>query len=240
LYFFLADGAGMVEAVMALSPLDNTYEQQLLDEFDRASRAVVLATLATAVTQAALAGLGFFIAGVDAVVLLMVLTAVLSMIPFIGAASVWLPVGLWLIFIDNRPGWGIFILLYGNFIVSMSDNIVKPFILHGQSNIHPLLALISIFGGVNVLGPIGILIGPMIVIFFQTMLKILHTELSRLGDEEEHDRERFFARWGPAAKKAPQANEVESPPAEDGTKESPKDEDSQEANAHDDAANGKT
>ncbi|HIM31482.1 MAG TPA: AI-2E family transporter, partial [Planctomycetes bacterium] len=54
---------------------------------------------------------------------------------------------------------------------------IKPLVLHGQSRLHPLLALLSVLGGVQALGPIGILVGPMIVVFLQTLLKILRREL---------------------------------------------------------------
>ncbi|MEM9412746.1 MAG: AI-2E family transporter, partial [Planctomycetota bacterium] len=60
------------------------------------------------------------------------------------------------------------------------DNFIKPLVLHGQSNLHPLFALLSILGGVSALGPIGILIGPMIVAFLQTLLKLLQRELVTL------------------------------------------------------------
>ena len=60
---------------------------------------------------------------------------------------------------------------------AMADNVIKPLVLHGQSNLHPLLALLSVLGGLTALGPIGILVGPMVVAFLQTMLKILQREL---------------------------------------------------------------
>ena len=62
----------------------------------------------------------------------------------------------------------------------MADNVIKPYILHGQSNIHPLFALLSVLGGVSTLGPIGIVIGPMVVAFLQTLLKILQREMTHL------------------------------------------------------------
>jgi len=185
IYYFLVDGPGMLSGLMRLSPLKDRYEMELLHEFDRMSRAVVLATLLTALVQGILAGIGFYLAGTGSVVLLMLLTMVLALIPFIGAAAVWFPVGLWLLFIDNRPGAAIFIFAYGALVVSLSDNIIKPFVLHGKSNMHPLVALLSVIGGVQALGPIGILIGPMIVAFLQALLNILHTELA--VDEETSD-----------------------------------------------------
>ena len=62
----------------------------------------------------------------------------------------------------------------------MADNLIKPYVLHGQSKLHPLLALLSVLGGVQALGPIGILVGPMVVSFLQALLNILHQELRNL------------------------------------------------------------
>ena len=70
--------------------------------------------------------------------------------------------------------------LYGAAVISMADNIIKPLVLHGQSKLHPLFAFLSVIGGLAMLGPIGILIGPMIVAFFQTLLEILHSEVREL------------------------------------------------------------
>ena len=71
----------------------------------------------------------------------------------------------------------------------MADNVIKPFVLQGQSNLHPLLALLSVLGGVQVFGPIGILMGPMIVVFLQTLLEILNRELSHMDDAPETSKE---------------------------------------------------
>ena len=60
------------------------------------------------------------------------------------------------------------------------DNVVKPWVLHGRSNLHPLLALLSVLGGVRALGPIGILVGPMVVAFLQTLLNMVHSELKSI------------------------------------------------------------
>jgi len=176
-YFFLLDGPKMVASVMRLSPLDDKYEVELLDEFDRVSRAVVVATLASAVTQGILAGFGYFLAGLDSVFLLILLTTLLALVPFVGAAAVWVPTCLWLILIEGHTFTGLTLGIYGVCIISMADNVIKPLVLHGQSKLHPLLALLSVLGGVTTLGPIGILIGPMVVVFLQTLLNILHREL---------------------------------------------------------------
>jgi predicted PurR-regulated permease PerM len=181
-YFFFADGPAILAAMTRLSPLDDQYERELIDEFDRVSRAVVLATLVSALVQGVLAGIGFWVAGVHAVFLLVLLTILCALIPFVGAATVWISVCLWLVFYEDRWLAAILLAVYGTAIVSTSDNIVKPLILHGRSNLHPLLALLSILGGVQALGPIGILVGPMIMVFLQTLLKILHRELTAMDE----------------------------------------------------------
>ena len=112
--------------------------------------------------------------------MLTVLSAVLAMVPFLGAASVWIPCALYLYFIDNNMTAAIGLAIYGAAVISMADNIIKPLVLHGQSKLHPLFAFLSVIGGLAMLGPIGILIGPMIVAFLQTLLEILHNEVREL------------------------------------------------------------
>ncbi len=188
MFFFLSDGPVMVSTIMRLSPLDDRYEQELLTDFTNVSRAVVLATLLSAAAQGLLAGVGFYVAGFQSVVLLMLLTSLLAMIPFVGAAAVWVPGSLWLYFIDERWGAAVLLAIYGLAIVSSIDNLIKPLVLHGKSRLHPLLALLSVLGGVNALGPIGILVGPMSVAFLQTLLNILHRELSQFDSDRRSGR----------------------------------------------------
>jgi len=197
LYYFLADGPAMISAIMKLSPLDDTYEQELLDKFGDVSRAVVVATLLAAVAQGLLAGIGYyFTLPADAPnSLLIALTMVLALVPFIGAALVWAPICIYLLLFGERivddqvviGNWpaAIGLAAYCGIVVSNVDNIVKPYVLHGQSNLHPLLALLSVIGGIQALGPIGILVGPMLVAFLQALLNMLNKELQLLGKEAD-------------------------------------------------------
>lgn len=193
LYYFFADGPNMIQAFMRLSPLDDDYERELLEKFAQVSRAVVVATLLSAVVQGLLASIGYYFA-LDAgapIFLLTALTILLAIVPFVGAAAVWVPVAVWIFFFQgetNEAGEfvatghvaAIVLAVYGFAIVSSVDNIIKPLVLHGQSNLHPLLALLSVLGGVSVLGPVGILVGPMLVAFMQALLNMLRKELDSL------------------------------------------------------------
>jgi len=185
LYYFLADGPAMIKTFMRLSPLEDRYEEQLLQEFTTVSRAVVVATLLSAVVQGLLAGVGYFFAGLGSVALLTMLTMLFALIPFVGGTLVWLPCCIWL-FVEGRPTAALVLFVYCVVVVSMSDNIVKPLVLQGQSNLHPLLALLSVLGGVKAMGPIGIVVGPMVVAFLQALLKMFQTELDLLG-QSPHD-----------------------------------------------------
>ena len=197
LYFFLADGPAMIQTLMNLSPLDDAHERELIAEFDAVTRAVVLASLLAALAQGALAGLAFWVVSLfvpqfNMVFTLTLLTVVIALVPFVGAASVWLPTVVWLFFQDEHAA-AIGLFLFGSGVISTVDNIIKPLVLHGQSNLHPLLALLSVLGGMQALGPIGILVGPMVVAFLQILLNILHRELvaSEIPPPQPSQRERL-------------------------------------------------
>ena len=179
-YYFFADGPLMVDAILRLSPIEGNRTQELLDQFDSVTRAVVVATLLSAFVQGLLAGIGFYVAGVSSVFLLTVLSMLLTLVPFVGAALVWVPVCLWLYAVETRTTAAVVLAIYCIAVVSMVDNLVKPAVLHGRSNLHPLLALLSVLGGVQALGPIGIFVGPMVVAFLQTLLNMVHAELNSI------------------------------------------------------------
>ena len=195
-YYFLVDGPKMINTMMRLSPLDNEYERELLDKFANVSRGVVVAVLAAAVVQGLLAGVGFYFALEPnaPIVLLMSITMVASVIPFVGAAGIWIPTCLWIFFyqgerivdgqiVTGQPMTAILLALYCGGVVSTIDNVIKPLVLHGQSNLHPLLALMSVLGGVKALGPVGILIGPMLVAFVHALLVMVNKELRLLSND---------------------------------------------------------
>ncbi len=194
IYFFLIDGPSMIHTLMRLSPLDDDYERRLLVEFDRTSRAVVLASILSALVQGLLASFGFWLAGLESVVLLFMVTTLMALIPFLGAASVWVPCALYLGAVEQRWTAAIVLAVYGALVVSLSDNFIKAYILHGHSQLHPLFALLSVLGGIHVFGPVGILVGPMVIVFLQTLLEILNHELGtnrlelELSEEQQQGR----------------------------------------------------
>ena len=196
-YFFFADGSGMIRTLMRLSPLDDAYEERLLLQFDQTSRAVVLATVLSALAQGALSTLGYWFFGLPSLVLLFLATTFMSFIPFLGPATIWVPAAIYLGVFEGNWGASIGLTIYGLTIVSAVDNVVRMFVLQGNSQLHPLLALLSVLGGLQVFGPIGILVGPMVVVFLQTLLEILNHEM-----------------WGKESTEQKPPPEQKSPPGE--------------------------
>ena len=184
LFFFLYDGPAMVRALMKLSPLDDKYELELLSEFDRVVRAIVLALIASAIVQGMTAGIGYYFAGMPSLVFLILLTTLCALIPFVGPAITWVPVCIYLAVYEERFWPAGLLALWGTFAVGSVDNIVKTMVLHGQSSLHPLFALLSIIGGLQALGPIGIVVGPIVVTLLQTLLSILQRELVTLDQAD--------------------------------------------------------
>jgi predicted PurR-regulated permease PerM len=190
MYFFFADGPQMVDAIIKLTPMDPEYVLHLLEQFDKVSRAVVLATLLSALGQGLLAGIGYLVVGIPHLFLLTAITGLMALVPFVGATAIWLPCAVWLYFLApyatqegvayGRPAAAIALAIWGGVVVGMADNFIKPYVLRGQSNIHPLLALLSVIGGVQALGPIGIFVGPMVVAFLHALLTLLRGELKEI------------------------------------------------------------
>jgi predicted PurR-regulated permease PerM len=115
--------------------------------------------------------------------MLFLATAFMSLIPFLGPTVIWAPVAIYLASVEGRWLAAILLAVYCLTIVSTIDNLVRVYILQGNSQLHPLLALLSVLGGLQVFGPIGILVGPMVVVFLQTLLEILHHERRSLRGE---------------------------------------------------------
>jgi hypothetical protein len=109
----------------------------------------------------------------------------------------------------------ILLAVYCGGVVSTIDNVIKPLVLHGQSNLHPLLALMSVLGGVKALGPVGILVGPMLVAFVHALLVMVNKELRLLssGDVVDGQRQKVMFPLGTDDPSAPLSGDATSTPA---------------------------
>jgi predicted PurR-regulated permease PerM len=121
-------------------------------------KGVIFGILGTALVQAVVAGVGFGIAGVPGAILLSVITFFVAVIPF-GPPLVWLPATLWL-FWQGRPGWGVFMLLWGTLAISGVDNVLRPLIISQGSKLPFVLIFCGVVGGALAFGLVGVFLGP--------------------------------------------------------------------------------
>lgn len=157
-FFLFRDGLAVRERVTAtVQRIGGERGMHLLEVAGNTVRGVVYGILGTALVQALLAGVGFFIAGVPGAALLALLTFFLSVVP-VGPPLIWLPAAFWL-FHQGSTGWGIFMLAWG-VAVSSVDNVVKPWLISQGSDLPFILIFFGVLGGALVFGFIGVFIGP--------------------------------------------------------------------------------
>lgn len=175
LFFLLRDGPRIRERIGAILPLEAHRYQELIDTISASITANIYGVLAVALAQGTLGAIGYTIAGLPSVMLWSLATAVFSMIPLAGAASVWAVASIYLLAIGS---WGkaIFMIAWGAGVISTADNIVRPLVLSGRVKLHTLLIFFSLLGGVKAFGIIGLFIGPIIVSVAMALLKILEEE----------------------------------------------------------------
>lgn len=182
LFFFFADGPEILRTLRSVSPLEEQDEEVVFEKFASICRAVVLGSVLCALVQAALLGIGLAILRIEGLWLLTGLTFLLSMVPFLGSAAVWIPVTIWLVSTGEYPS-AIFLGIYGAAVVSTSDNFIRAYVLHGSANMHPLVGLISVIGAIQLVGMWGIFLGPLIAALFYTLLRLLNTRLREREDQ---------------------------------------------------------
>ncbi|NRO95273.1 AI-2E family transporter [Paraburkholderia sp. NMBU_R16] len=162
LFFAFRDGETLLGQVrQALKPYLGERLDIYLAAFGDVCRSVVLGIVVTAAAQGALAGIGYWAAGVGAPLLLAVLTGLAALLPF-GTPLVWAPVGL--VLLMNGHMWaGIGLLLWGTVIVSWIDNLIRPLVISSSGHMPFLLVIFGIFGGIAAFGLVGLFIGPFVM-----------------------------------------------------------------------------
>ncbi|HYP05986.1 MAG TPA: AI-2E family transporter [Bryobacteraceae bacterium] len=175
LFFLLRDGECIRDRIGSILPIEAHRYQQLVETISESISANLYGVVAVAVAQGTLGAIGYMIAGLPSVMLWSVATAIFSMIPLAGAASVWVTATIFLL---ATGAWGkaIFMAAWGAGLISMADNVVRPLVLSGKVKLHTLLIFFSLLGGVRAFGIIGLFTGPIIVAVAMALLEILQEE----------------------------------------------------------------
>ncbi len=161
-FFMLRDAHRLVRPAIELSPLPEVRTLEVLAKVVATVKAVFVGTVLVAIIQGLVIGVTYGLVGVPNALLLGVVSAILCIIPLLGAPVIYIPVGLFLLS-QGKTTEALIVLGVGFVIVSQIDNVVKPFLIGGQVNLHPMAIFFSILGGIVVIGPIGVMAGPMIL-----------------------------------------------------------------------------
>lgn len=171
IFFLFKDGSRLRYAVVALSPLPNSYDEMVLAKLAVAVNSVVRGSLAIALVQGIVSAIGFTIFGVPSPALWGSVAAIAALVPSVGTSLVVVPAALFL-FVTTGTIQAVGLLLWGMLAVGLVDNLLGPKLVERGVRIHPFLILLSILGGIAFFGPLGFLLGPLVLSLLFALLEI--------------------------------------------------------------------
>ena len=190
MYYMLVDGPNLARRIERVLPLEPQHTQALLVEVREVGRTAFIGTLATAVVQGVLGGIGYTVLGVPQPITWALATALASFLPVVGTLIVWVPVAGYLL-LDGHLGKAIVMLAYGILIItSLADYVIRPRLVGGHGGSHPLLTLVALLGGIEVFGLAGLVIAPILMSIFVAAFRIYEREVrkgsgAKTGEKEE-------------------------------------------------------
>ena len=177
LYFVLMRGRELEESLVVALPLEPKHSKAMLEELHTVGRTALVGTVVTGIAQGVLAGVGFWICGLPESAFFGALTAIASLIPGVGTLLIWVPAGIYLIVTGHSLG-GIAALVWGAvMVVGLSDYVVRPSLVGGHGDMPALLTFAALFGGVEVFGLIGLIVGPLLMSLAVALLRIYIAEM---------------------------------------------------------------
>ncbi|WP_394822644.1 AI-2E family transporter [Pendulispora albinea] len=177
MYYVLLEWPNIAIRLERVLPLDPRHTRALVLEFRDVGRSSFVGTVATALVQGLLGGVGYAGAGLSNSVSLGLLTTLASFVPLVGTSLVWVGASLYLLFKGNLlaailvSGWGFFV------VMGLSDYFIRPRLVGGHGHGHPLLMLVALLGGIEVFGLAGLIAGPIVMSLFLAALRIYEREV---------------------------------------------------------------
>lgn len=177
-YFFLRDLPKLKILLKSLIPLDENQATTLINKVGDTIYTTVYVTIIVAITQGTLGGIAFWFLGLKSPLLWGMVMAVFCLIPLLGHPVVWIPAAILLV-LKGLYWKAIILVLWGMFIIGLIDNLIRTVLIGAKTQLHPLLVFFSVLGGVLLIGPLGILLGPVIIVIAFFLEEILRLNLSK-------------------------------------------------------------
>ncbi|MEZ4210958.1 MAG: AI-2E family transporter [Candidatus Paceibacterota bacterium] len=171
MFYFLKDGHRWKKMIIFLSPLPDSYDKKVIQKLKQAVNGIMVGYLFIGFAQGALLGIGLAIFGIPNAVLFGVVAAVASLVPMVGTGLVAIPIILFL-FATGDTASAVGLSIWSGVVVGLSDEILRPIVIGTKLNIPPLLVLFAVLGGISLLGPIGVLVGPLCISLLHALISI--------------------------------------------------------------------
>ena len=171
LFYFFRDGKEFTRSLIYASPLPDSDDERILNRLSQAIRSVILGVLTVALIQGVLTAIGLSIFGIEQAVLLGSIAAVGALIPGIGTSIVFVPTII-VLAVTGSYGPAIGLTLWGLFAVGFVDNLLGPYLISRGAPLHPFFILLSVLGGLVFFGPVGFVLGPVMLSLFKVLLEL--------------------------------------------------------------------
>ena len=177
-FYFFRDGKEFVKLAIKLSPLPDKHDDVIFSRLARAIRSVATGVLLVSLIQGVLAAIGFAIFGIPKEVLWGAVGGILSMIPGVGTLAIMVP-GIIYLFFVSTVGNAVGLLIWSILTIIVVDNMIGPNLMNRGNNLHPFIMLTSVMGGISTFGPIGFIVGPVILTLFMVLLEVYNQYIQR-------------------------------------------------------------
>ena len=170
-FYFFRDGREFTRALVHISPLPDDEDELILKRMAVAVRSVATGVVLVAIIQGTLTAIGLTIFGFERAVLLGTIAAIGALIPSVGTSIVFIPTVAYLFFVGDY-GSAIGLTVWAALAVGLIDNLLGPYFMSRGATMHPFLILLSVLGGIALFGPIGFIVGPVILSLFIVLLQL--------------------------------------------------------------------
>lgn len=174
-YYFLMDGDKFISYAKRSIPLKKHHIDEIIRQFDNFTYATLYGKLVTSIIQGVIGGFIFFALGIATPILAGIAMAFFAFLPVIGTPIIWIPAAITL-FLEGSAAKGIILVALCVIMGASIDNILKPAIIGSRTHLHPIAVLIGIFGGLITIGPIGIILGPLIISLMLSFIDVYYKE----------------------------------------------------------------
>lgn len=182
MFYFLRDGEKWRKGLIMLSPLSDKDDEKIINKLKNSVNAVLKGYMFIAVIQGIMMGFGLWVFGIPNPALWGVVAAIASMLPTIGTALVSVPAIIFLLATGHTTA-AIGLAIWAALLVGSIDNFLSPLIVSGKTNIPSLLILFSVLGGIAMMGPIGLLVGPLTISLLYSLISLYRNEFKGSTDQ---------------------------------------------------------